>query len=368
MMKRRKFIGALGAGAAVAGLAACGGAPVECAEGQKVVKSGEKIKWTMVTTWPKNFAGLGEGAEYLAKLIGQLSGGRMEVKVYGAGELVPALQVFEAVATGAAQMGHGAAYYWSGKLSMSPFFAAVPFGLNAQEMNGWLLHGGGIELWRELYAPYNLIPEPAGNTGVQMAGWFNKEINSIGDVKHLKMRIPGLGGEVWKRAGGIPVLMPGSEVFTSLDTGAIDAAEWVGPYNDLAFGLFKAAKYYYYPGWQEPGSTLEALINKEAFEVLPQDLQDVVRHACRVTNADMLAHFTAENNKALQTLVTKHGVQLKELPKDVLNELKTISDAMIEEQAKTELDQRILKSFKTFRDQAKSWHEVSEVSYYQGRL
>ncbi|MCW9029549.1 MAG: ABC transporter substrate-binding protein, partial [Kangiella sp.] len=234
MMKRRKFIGALGAGAAVAGLAACGGAPTECADGQKVVKSGEKIKWTMVTTWPKNFAGLGEGAEYLAELIGKLSGGRMEVKVYGAGELVPALQVFEAVATGAAQMGHGAAYYWSGKLSMAPFFAAVPFGLNAQEMNGWLLHGGGIELWRELYAPFNLIPEPAGNTGVQMAGWFNKEINSIDDIKGLKMRIPGLGGEVWKRAGGIPVLMPGSEVFTSLETGAIDAAEWVGPYNDLA--------------------------------------------------------------------------------------------------------------------------------------
>nr|WP_154247023.1 TRAP transporter substrate-binding protein [Kangiella sp. HZ709] len=328
---------------------------------------GKVIEWTMVTTWPKNFAGLGEGAEYLAQLINSMSGGRMQVKVYGAGELVPALQAFESVAIGAAHMGHGAAYYWRGKLNMAPFFAAVPFGLNAQEMNGWLLHGGGLELWRELYEPVGLIPEPAGNTGVQMAGWFNKEINSLGDVKGLKMRIPGLGGEVWKRAGGIPVLMPGSEVFTSLETGVIDAAEWVGPYNDLAFGLFKAAKYYYHPGWHEPGTTLEAIINKKAYEELPEDLQQIVTNACRTANADMLSQFTARNNEALQTLVEKHGVILKELPQDVLNELATISDAMLAEQAKTDLDKRILNSFIKFRDEARQWHKISEQSYYGAR-
>ncbi|MRX28043.1 TRAP transporter substrate-binding protein [Kangiella sp. HZ709] len=371
-MKRRKFINTLGLSAAAVGLTACGQG--EQQEQTKVNKTstkknykGKVIEWTMVTTWPKNFAGLGEGAEYLAQLINSMSGGRMQVKVYGAGELVPALQAFESVAIGAAHMGHGAAYYWRGKLNMAPFFAAVPFGLNAQEMNGWLLHGGGLELWRELYEPVGLIPEPAGNTGVQMAGWFNKEINSLGDVKGLKMRIPGLGGEVWKRAGGIPVLMPGSEVFTSLETGVIDAAEWVGPYNDLAFGLFKAAKYYYHPGWHEPGTTLEAIINKKAYEELPEDLQQIVTNACRTANADMLSQFTARNNEALQTLVEKHGVILKELPQDVLNELATISDAMLAEQAKTDLDKRILNSFIKFRDEARQWHKISEQSYYGAR-
>ncbi len=365
-MKRRDLVRGLGAGAAVAGLTACS-KQAKQKQTKTASFSGKPIEWTMVTTWPKNFAGLGEGAEYLAQLINDLSGGRMQVKVYGSGELVPALQVFESVAIGAAQMGHGAAYYWRGKLAMAPFFASVPFGLNAQEMNGWLLHGGGLDLWRELYEPVGLIPEPAGNTGVQMAGWFNKEINSMDDVKGLKMRIPGLGGEVWKRAGGIPVLMPGSEVFTSLETGAIDAAEWVGPYNDLAFGLFKAAKYYYYPGWHEPGTTLEALINKEAYKALPEDLQQVVTNACRAANADMLADFTARNNQALKTLVEKHRVQLKELPEDVLRELAKISDEMLEEQASSDLDKRILNSFISFRDQARQWHKVSEQSYYSAR-
>ncbi|NVJ65202.1 MAG: TRAP transporter substrate-binding protein [Gammaproteobacteria bacterium] len=366
-MKRRKFIGGLGASAAAVGLTACGQKTEKQQPQVKASFDGKPIEWTMVTTWPKNFAGLGEGAEYLADLINQMSGGRLQVKVYGAGELVPALQAFESVAIGAAQMGHGAAYYWRGKLNMAPFFASVPFGLNAQEMNGWLLHGGGLELWRELYEPVGLIPEPAGNTGVQMAGWFNKEITSMVDVQGLKMRIPGLGGEVWKRAGGIPVLMPGSEVFTSLETGAIDAAEWVGPYNDLAFGLFKAAKYYYYPGWHEPGTTLEAIINKDAYEALPEDLQQVVTNACRTANADMLSQFTARNNEALKTLVEKHGVELKELPQDVLQALAKISDEMLVEQAETDLDKRILNSFIKFRDEARQWHKISEQSYYQAR-
>jgi len=222
------------------------------------------IKWKMVTTWPKNFPGLGTGANKLAQLITQMSAGRLKVKVYGATELVPAFEVFDAVSRGTAQMGHGASYYWKGKTQAAQFFAAVPFGLNAQEMNGWLYHGGGMELWQELYEPFGLIPAAAGNTGVQMAGWFNKQINSAADLKGLKMRIPGLGGEVLRRAGGTPVSLPGGEIFTSLKTGAIDATEWVGPYNDLAFGLHKAAKYYYYPGWHEPGTTLEALINKKA--------------------------------------------------------------------------------------------------------
>ena len=234
--------------------------------GQSVAKT---YKWKMVTTWPKNFPGLGTAPERFAKNVALMSQGQLEVKVFGAGELVPALEVFDAVSGGTAEMGHGAGYYWKGKAPEAQFFTTVPFGMTAQEMNGWIHHGGGQALWEEVYAKFGLVPLAAGNTGVQMGGWFNKEINSVADLKGLKMRIPGLGGEVFKRIGGLPVLLPGSELFTALQTGAIDASEWVAPYNDLAFGLHKAAKYYYYPGWHEPGPALELIVRKEAFESLP---------------------------------------------------------------------------------------------------
>ena len=202
-------------------------------------------QWKMITTWPKNLPGLGAAPERLADRLRVMSNGRLDIKVYGAGELVGALEVFDAVSQGTAQMGHGAAYYWRGKNPAAAMFATVPFGMNAQEMNGWLHYGGGMELWRELYAQFNLVPFAAGNSGVQMAGWFNKEINSIDDLQGLKMRIPGIGGEVLSRAGGVPVVLPGGEIFTALQTGVIDATEWVGPYNALAFSLHTAAKYYY---------------------------------------------------------------------------------------------------------------------------
>ncbi|WP_462322691.1 TRAP transporter substrate-binding protein, partial [Halochromatium sp.] len=222
-------------------LTSAGAATVALGAGMKPAVAKAEHKWKMVTTWPKNFPGMGTGANKLAELIGQMSGGRIEVKVYGAGELVPAFEIFDAVSRGTAEMGHGAAYYWKGKSEAAQFFASVPFGLTAQEMNSWLYYGGGMELWKELYAGFGLVPAAAANTGVQMGGWFNKEINSLEDLKGLKMRIPGLGGEVLRRAGGTPVSLPGGEIFTSLQSGNIDATEWVGPYNDLAFGLYKAA-------------------------------------------------------------------------------------------------------------------------------
>src|SRR5690606_13792507 len=245
-----------------------------------------------------------------ARLIREMSGGRMEVKVYGARELVGAFEIFDAVSEGTAEMGHGAAYYWKGKSEAAQFFAAVPFGLTAQEMNAWLYYGGGMDLWREVYAPFDLVPAAAGNTGVQMGGWFNREINSLADLKGLKMRIPGLGGEVLHRLGGTPVSLPGGEIFTALQSGSIDATEWVGPYNDLAFGLHKAAKYYYYPGWHEPGSLIELMINKPAFERLPADLQAIVRVAAQAVNDKMLAEMTARSMQALNDMQQKHGVQL----------------------------------------------------------
>ncbi len=361
-MRRRKFITAIGATAALGGLNACSKSENTCAEG-KATKQ-KVIKWNMVTTWPKNFQGLGEGAEYLARIINEMSGGRLVVKVFGSGELVPALQTFDAVSSGTAEMGHGASYYWKGKMPPAPFFTTIPFGLNTAEIHGWLLKGGGYELWRELYKPFGVVPFAAGSTGIQMAGWFNKKIESLDDIKGLKMRIPGLGGEVLNRAGGTPVLMPGSEVFTALETGAVDAAEWVGPYNDLAMGLYKAAKYYYYPGWHEPGTALEAIVNQQAFDALPEDLQSIVEQACHAANLDMQADFTAKNNSALQVLVEQHKVELLKLPDDVLVKLKDLSRQVVTEIAsESELGKRILESYLNFEKQVRTWHEISEHAY-----
>lgn len=357
-MKRRDFIQKIAVGGVAAGSMLV--APAVLAK--------KTIKWKMVTTWPKNFPGLGTGANKLARLITEMSGGRLKVKVYGAGELVPAFEVFDAVSRGTAQMGHGSAYYWKGKIEEAQFFSTVPFGLNGQEMTSWLHHGGGIELWKEVYEPFGVIPAAAGNTGVQMAGWFNKEINSLTDLKGLKMRIPGLGGEAFKRAGGTPVNLPGGELFTALKTGALDATEWVGPYNDLAFGFYKAAKYYYYPGWHEPGTTLEATINKEAFESLPKDLQAIVMAACDVVNQDMLLEYTARNNAALDTLLNKHKVDMRKLPDDVLSKLRDLSEEVVLELAsKDKRSQKIYNSFDKFRKQVVDWHKISEQAYYNVR-
>lgn len=361
-MKRRNFIktaastGLLGA----ASLASSSVFPSD--------SKAKTIKWKMVTSWPKNFPGLGTGANSLAQLITQMSGGRLKVKVYSANELVPAFETFDAVSRGTAQMAHGAAYYWKGKTEAAQFFSAVPFGLTAQEMNGWLYTGGGLELWQETYEPFGLIPAAAGNTGVQMAGWFNKEINSVADLKGLKMRIPGLGGEVLKRAGGTPVSLPGHEIFTSLKAGVIDATEWVGPYNDLAFGLHKAAKFYYYPGWHEPGTTLEALINKKALEALPEDLQSIVLNACKIVNQQMTAEYTTRNHQALETLVSKHKVKVLKLPDEVLKTLQKLSDQVVSDiAAKDKMTQKVFNSFKTYREQVRKWTDISELAYLNNR-
>jgi TRAP-type mannitol/chloroaromatic compound transport system substrate-binding protein len=225
-----------------------------------------------------------------------------------------------------------------------------------------------MELWHEAYEPFGLIPAAAGNTGVQMGGWFNKEINSWDDLKGLKMRIPGLGGDVLRRAGGTPVNLPGGELFTALQTGAIDATEWVGPYNDLAFGLYKAAKYYYYPGWHEPGTTLECIINKKTFDELTDDLKSIVLNACRVTNQDMLAEYTARNNDALETLVEKNNVELRRFPSEVLEKLRSLSDTVVAELAERDpFARRIYQSYSRFERKVRKWHDISERAYLNAR-
>ncbi|MGB2271611.1 MAG: TRAP transporter substrate-binding protein [Pseudomonadales bacterium] len=335
--------------------------------GQEASAQQKVYNWKLVTTWPKNFPGLGVAPENFAKLVNRMSNGRLKVKVYAAGEIVPALEVFSAVSNGTAEMGHGAAYYWKGKMPAAPLFTSVPFGLNAQEMNGWLYHGGGLELWRELYAPYNLVPMPAGNTGIQMGGWFNKELNTIADFKGLKMRIPGLGGEVFTRAGGTAVNMPGGEIYTSLQTGVIDAAEWVAPYNDLAFGFNNVAKYYYYPGWHEPGPTIELIINKEAYQTLPDDLVAIVESAARTINQDMLDEYTSRNNAALKMLKEK-GVEIRRYPDEVWSMLRETTKAVMEENAnKDEMFKKVYASYDAYRKSVNAYHQISERAYYDMR-
>lgn len=359
-MDRRTFLKTAGAGAAIVAGSALAGAPA--------VRAEKTIRWKMVTTWPKNFPGLGTGANNLADLITRMSGGRLEVKVYGAGEIVPAFESFDAVSRGTAEMGHGAAYYWKGKSEAAQFFSAVPFGLNAQEMAGWIYQGGGQELWDEIYSAFNLKAFSAGNTGVQMGGWFNKEINTVDDFKGLKMRMPGLGGEVIKRAGATPVSLPGGEIFPSLQSGAIDATEWVGPYNDLAFGFYKVAKYYYWPGWHEPGTVLECFVNKDAYYGLPKDLQEIVAAAMKTATADMLADFTTRNNSALVDLVKKHNVVLKRFSDDVLKKMGELSKSVVEELADRDpMSKKVYESFNTYRQQSIDWADIGEVGYSLAR-
>jgi len=362
LLKRRQFIGGLGGGAA---LAACSPQSQEPAP----ASSGERFSWKIVTTWLPNFPGLGTGVNTLARYISELSGGRMEITVYGAGELVPAFEVFDTVSQGSAEMGHGASYYWRGKSEAAQFFTTIPFGLNAHEQNAWLYYGGGLELWGEVYEPFNLVPFPAGNTGVQMGGWFNKPIESIADLRGLKMRMPGLAGEVLRRAGGTPVNLPLSEIFTALQTGSIDATEWVSPYNDLALGLHQAARYYYYPGWQEPGPTLECIVNRNAWNTLPTDLQAMVRVACQATVVDMTSEFMARNAIALEQLVSETDIELREFPADVLAALKSLTFEVIEElAAEDDLVAKVWASYQGFMERSRAWQEISEQSYLSTRI
>ncbi len=353
-MKRRKFLKTIGGSFALSSLLFTNANSSQ----QKT-----EYKWKMVTSWPKNFPGLGVGAENLALLINKLSNNRINIKVFGANELIPPLEVFDFVSSGGAELGHSGAYYWKGKSPACQFFSSVPFGMNSQEMNAWLYYGGGLELWEKLYSKFNLIPRPAGNTGVQMGGWFNKKIGSVEDLKGLKMRIPGLGGEVLSRAGGVPITLAGSEIFTALQTGVIDATEWVGPYNDRAFGLHKAAKYYYYPGWHEPGPTIESIINKDSYNRLPDDLKFIVDTSCKAVNVDMLSDYTAKNNLALQFLKSKN-ISILKFPDEVLVKLKSISMDILKEISQTDsITKEIYDSYMSFNDTVTPWTKISDKAY-----
>jgi TRAP-type mannitol/chloroaromatic compound transport system substrate-binding protein len=329
------------------------------------VHAQKTYNWKMVTTWPPGLPILQTGAERFARRVEELSGGRMKIQVYAANELVPGLGVFDAVSSGTVECGSGAAYYWAGKDPACQWFSAVPFGLNPQGINAWFYSGGGLELWDEVYGQFNLIGRPMGNTGVQMGGWFNKEINSLKDFDGLKMRIPGLGGKVIAKAGATVVLLAGGEIFTSLERGVIDATEWVGPLHDLRMGFYQAAKYYYYPGWHEPGTCLDAMFNKQKFEALPKDLQAILEAVAMETNLHSLSEFEARNGAALQELIEKHNVTLKRFPAEVLADLRKLAEETVEEEAnKNALARKVADSFNKFKKQWGTWADTADRSYF----
>ncbi len=365
-VNRKSFIKktALGIGLAGLGSAGCLKQTNET-QGGSNISSGKRYKWNMVTTWPPNFPIVGEGCNAFADWVSAMSGGRMSIKVFGGGELIPPLETFDAVSSGTAQIGHGAGYYWAGKIPAAQFFASVPFGMNAQQVNAWIMSGGGLELWRELYEPFDLVPFLAGNTNAQMGGWFNKEINSIADLKGLKMRIPGLGGRAFERAGGSAILSAGSEIYTNLERGVIDATEWIGPFHDYKMGFHKIAKYYYSPGWHEAGTALELIVNKTAFDELPADLKEIIETASARLNLHMMTELEVKNSEYLEIIQQEGDLEIRTFPKAVLETLRSNTDQIISELvAKDPASAKVYQSFKSFKAKNKAWSNLTERVFY----
>lgn len=345
------------------GLAIIACSPPDATNEDGTIDTSKVYRWKMVTTWPPGFPVLQEGAERFAENLAEMSNGRLQVKVYAGGELIPALQTFDAVSQGTVEMGHGSAYYWAGKVPEAQFFSTVPFGMNPRGMNAWLYFGGGQELWDKVYEPYNVKAFPLGNTGIQMGGWFNKEINSADDLEGLKMRIPGLGGKVFAKAGGNPVLLAGSEVYTALERNTIDATEWISPYHDQRLGLYRAAEHYYYPGWHEPGAVLELSINSRAWALLPPDLQAMVENAAMAENLRMASEMEYLNATALAEL-RERGVDIKAFPDDVMQRLKALTEQTLAEEAAADPKfAEVYQAYQAFREQDATWTEISEEAY-----
>ncbi|MFN3835912.1 MAG: TRAP transporter substrate-binding protein [Glycocaulis sp.] len=369
-MDRRKFIG--GAAIAAAGtIAACSESNGNGTAGEvaaPAVNRNRTRRLRMVTTWPASFPGLGTAAESTARFVREMSGGALEIQVHGAGEIVGAFEVFDAVSNGVADMYHGAEYYWQGRSPAFNFYCAVPMGMTAMEIMAWVEYGGGQELWEELSGQFNLIAFQAGNTGHQMGGWFKREINSVADFRGLRVRMPGLGGDVIRAMGGAAVALSGGEIYQALQSGAIDATEWVGPWNDMAFGFYREAPYYYGPGFHEPGSALAVGINRGVWDSLPADQQAIIKAACRAANNQSIAEFTHHNGIALQTLVEQHGVQLRTFSDDIWREMGRVSEEVVANSANADaITRRVYDSYITSRRRSREWANVSETPYLQKR-
>ena len=321
------------------------------------------IKWRMVTSWPKSLDTIYGGAQTVCDRVAAMTGGRFTIEPYAAGEIVPGLEVLDAVQNGTVECGHTASYYYVGKNPALAFGTCVPFGLTGQQQNAWYYHGGGLEAMHELYSDFNVINFPAGNTGAQMGGWFKKEIQSLEDLKGLKMRIPGIGGKVMSSLGVNVQVLPGGDIYFALERGAIDAAEWVGPYDDLKLGLNKAASYYYYPGWWEPGPTLEVQVNKSQWDKLPVEYQEIFKTAAMEANLNMLSKYDALNREALKTIVDS-GTKLTAYPPEVLQAAQqAAAEYYAEESAKSPAFKKVYEQWNQFRTAISQWNKINELSY-----
>ena len=332
------------------------------------IAKNKQIEINMVSTWPRDFPGLGTGAQRFAKRLEEMSGGRMKVNYFAAGERVKAFDSLDEVSSGNAQMYHGADYYWKGKHPGWAYFTAVPFGLSYTEYNAWYQFGGGEALHDELAADFGIKGLPCGNTGVQMGGWFRKEINSADDLKGLKMRIPGLGGDVMAKLGASPVSLPGGQIYENLISGAIDATEWVGPWNDYFMKFYEAAKYYYYPGMHEPGATLCIGMNKKWWDGLSKTDQLLIRAAAEQENSVMMSEYNAKNGAHLAKLIDEQGVKLRRFSDDTYDNFgDAANEVFAEVQAHSKLAKRIHESFLNARQDVGAWAKISDVAYIDQR-
>ncbi len=333
-----------------------------------VARAQDSFSWKMTNAYgpgsPFYVEGPGSPMDFCEK-VAAMSDGRLQIQHFAAGELIPALEGFDAVRNGAVEMNAANAYFWAGRLPAAQYFTTVPFGMNFQGMNAWLYHGGGMELWDELYEPLGLKALPMGNTGVQMTGWFREPIESVSDFENLKMRIPGLAGKVYAALGVDVRLLPGGEIFPALERGVIDAAEFVGPYQDRRLGLQNAAKYYYTTGWHEPSNVTELLISRAAWDTLPADLQAIVRTAAMACNLESHTWCEANNASALKDLVENEGVIAQTLPQEVVEELRSATETVLNEAAAEDPQlKKVHDAFMAFKQEHASWAAVSEAPLY----
>lgn len=359
MIKRRQILNtaAIAAGTAVT-LAACSRSQTAA----NIQTTQPNIRWKMATSWPKSLI-IFSGADIISKRVKEMTDGRFTITPFAAGELVPGLQVMDAVQAGTVECGHTASYYYTGKNPALAFGTTIPFGLNAQQQNSWLYHGGGLETIQKIYSDFNIINFPAGNSGAQMGGWFKRQINTVADLQGLKMRIPGIGGQIMSRMGVNVQVLPAGEIFLALDRGAIDAAEWVGPYDDEKLGLHKAAEFYYYPGWSEPGPTLDVLVNRTAWNKLPPEYQAILKTAAYEANMNMLSEYDALNSQALARL-TAGGTKLVPFSQEIMQASQTASFEFLEENASQDKTfKEVYQQWKGFRQQVFDWNRVNELSY-----
>jgi TRAP-type mannitol/chloroaromatic compound transport system substrate-binding protein len=353
-MKRRDFLKKAGIGVAAS-----------AAFGPVFAQASPTVRWRLASSFPKSLDTIYGAAEVLAARVSELTGGRFQIRPYQAGELVPGLQVMDAVQQGTVEVGHTASYYYVGKAQVLAFDTAVPFGLTVRQQNAWMYYGGGLELFRSIFADFGIIQFPGGNTGTQMGGWFRKEIKGLADMRGLKMRIPGPGGTVMSRLGVVPQVLAGGDIYPALERGVVDAAEWVGPYDDEKLGFYKVAKFYYYPGWHEPSAMLSYYVNLREWQRLPKEYQQAFEVAAAEANLAMMARYDQVNPPALQRLL-RAGVRLRKWPAEVMRAAqKAAFDWYEEEAAKDATYRRVYTAWKTFREEQYRWHAVAELGYEQ---